>query len=346
MRVLFLPDHTDGNPYQRNLAGELSAEGVDVFLASGYPLSTVRTILRSRPEVVHVHWIAPFLVTDNLAVSLVKSFLFVVATLVAKLLGIKVVWTVHNLLHHDRQHPRLELWVRRLYARLADGIIVHCSAAKESVMRRYRLSSGRKVFVVPHGHYGQNYPDTVGRECARDELGLTRDQVTFLYFGQIRPYKQVPRLIEAFSELETDAQLVIAGKATDKSEAQRIRDMSRDEPRIELKLGYVPDEDLQTYLNASDVLVLPHRDVLTSGSAILGMTFQKPVVGPRTGCLPELLDEQDELLYDPDTGSLTAAMRRALDAELAEIGQQNNRRVMAYEWDAISTKTREVYEGI
>ncbi|MEZ4597387.1 MAG: glycosyltransferase [Chloroflexota bacterium] len=50
--------------------------------------------------------------------------------------------------------------------------------------------------------------------------------------------------------------------------------------------GNVPDDRMQVFLRAADVMVLPYRDVLTSGSAILAMTFGLPVVAPRIGCLP------------------------------------------------------------
>lgn len=345
MRVLFIPDYTDGNPYQRELADGLSADGVDVSLASGYPLSTLRGILRSRPDVIHLHWIAPFLVTESVFVSLLKSVVFVQATLAAKLLGIDIVWTVHNLLDHERRHPGLELFVRRLYARLSDGIIVHCSAAENAVVDRYRLPSDEKTFVIPHGHYDASYENTVGGDRAREELGLHPDATTFLYLGQIRPYKQVPRLVDAFSEMpQEDVRLIVAGKPTDEAEARRVRARSRADERITTEFGYIPDRSLQLYFNAADVVVLPFRNVLTSGSTILGMTFEKPIVGPRVGCLPELLEGQRELLYEPETGSLVDAMERATEADLDAIGERNRRRVMEFEWNDISAATRRVYE--
>lgn len=345
MRVLFLPDHTDGNPYQRKLAEGLVAEGIDVSLASGYPLSTLRTILRSRPDVVHVHWIAPFLISGSLPASLLKSIVFLQATLLAKALGIDIVWTVHNILDHDRRQPRFELFARRVYARLSDAIIVHCAAAEETVVRRYGLTSREKTTVVPHGHYGSSYEDDIDRATARERLGLDPEAITFLYLGQIRPYKQVPRLVDAFGELpDEDVRLVVAGKPTDEAEARRTEVKSRDDGRITTEFGYIPDESLQVYLNAADAVVLPYRNILTSGSAILAMTFGKPVVGPRVGCLTGLLDQQDELLYDPETDSLADVLRRAADADLATLGEQNRQHVMELDWDEISSATRDIYD--
>jgi len=48
-------------------------------------------------------------------------------------------------------------------------------------------------------------------------------------------------------------------------------------------------------------MVLPYRQILTSGSAMLGMSFGKPVIAPAIGGLPEVCPkEARSLLYDPD----------------------------------------------
>jgi len=346
MRVLFFP-HMDGNPYQRNLVSGLSKAGVDVSLASGYPLSTLETLLKSRPDVIHVHWIAPYLVNERLSISLVKSVVFIQATVVAKLLGMDVVWTVHNMLDHERRQPELELKVRRIYARMVDKIIVHCSAAQTSAVERYNLPSAEKTVVVPHGHYDDSYENTISQRRARDRLNLDHDPTTFLYLGRIRPYKQVPRLVEQFAEMpETDIRLVVAGNPTTQTEVRKMESTCRDDDRITTRFEFIPDEQMQVYLNAADAIVLPYRDVLTSGSAILGMTFGKPVVGPRVGCLPELLDGQPELLYDPDVDSLADSMRRAMTADLDAIGEQNRKQILEFGWKDIGSATADVYANL
>lgn len=346
MRVLFFP-HMEGNPYQEKLAAGLSEAGVDVSLASGYPVSTIRTFLRTRPNVIHVHWIAPYLVNERLSISLVKSMVFLQATLVAKLLGTDIVWTVHNVLDHERRQPDLELTVRQIYARLVDAIIVHCSAAEETVVRRYNLPSKAKTFVVPHGHYDDSYENTVSQRQARDRLGLDQDVTTFLYFGRIRPYKQVPRLVEEFAGMEgEDIRLVVAGNPTDETEVQRMQLTCREDDRITTRFEFIADEEMQVYLNAANAIVLPYRDILTSGSAILGMSFRKPIIGPCVGCLPELLDEQPELLYDPDVDSLADAMGQGRTADLDAIGERNRQRILEFEWDEIGSATGAVYDQL
>lgn len=345
MDIVFLPDHTAGNPYQRCLANGIEDADTNVAIASGYPLDTLKTILWTRPDVIHLHWISPFIISNTLFGSLVRSVVLLIATLAAKSVGISVVWTVHNVLDHERRYPRLDLGVRTLYARIADRMLVHCPAAVDTIRDRYQVPQETHISVVPHGHYDECYPNEHSQQAARDELGVDEDAFVFLSIGQIRPYKQIPRLIEAFRDLSNEkARLIIAGKPTDPSEAERIRTASSQADRIRSDLEFIPEDAIELYLNAADVLVLPYKDILTSGSAILGMTFGNPVIGPERGCLPGLLDMQHELLYDGQVDSLRETMATAQGIDTDAIGQSNRQRVLGYDWETVSKKTRSVYE--
>ena len=43
---------------------------------------------------------------------------------------------------------------------------------------------------------------------------------------------------------------------------------------------FVPDGEVQHYLLAADAVVLPFKEILTSGSAMLALSFGRPVVAP------------------------------------------------------------------
>jgi glycosyltransferase involved in cell wall biosynthesis len=152
-------------------------------------------------------------------------------------------------------------------------------------------------------------------------------------------------LVEAFDEVEdSDARLLVVGKPTDEREAERIERLASGRSRVQTEFRFVPENEVQTYLNAADALVLPYQSILTSGTAVLGMSFGTPVVGPATGCIPEYLDEQLELLYDPERETVADAMGRATTADLADIGERNRAKAMTFRWDDIAQTTSAVYE--
>jgi beta-1,4-mannosyltransferase len=53
----------------------------------------------------------------------------------------------------------------------------------------------------------------------------------------------------------------------------------------------IPEDEMQLFLNAADLVVLPYRDVLNSGAALLALSFNTPVLTPDAGALPELREQ-------------------------------------------------------
>lgn len=343
-RVAVFP-HYDGNPYQRELVAGLRAAGLEVDLLSGRPVETLRGVLRGRPDVVHVHWISPYLVTDSLFVSLLMSTVFLTGVLALRLAGVDVVWTVHNMAEHERRHERLERFVTRRFARRCSAIIVHCGAARDAVRREFLGERDVPVVVVPHGHYLDAYENEVDRDTARAALGFGDDETVFLYLGYVRRYKGVDTLVEAFSRTtDPTNRLVVAGSPHDEAIRTEMLAAAAADDRITTDLRFVPEDEVQTYMNAADVVALPHVDVLTSGSAILAMSFGRALVAPTIGCLPETLAQQAELLHDPEA-DLTSVLERATRADLAAIGRRNLSAVAAVSWDEIGRRTAAVYRG-
>jgi len=349
MNVLFLPDGSFGNPYQRELANALKRQGVDVTLSNGIGHLPILGAIRAygKPDVLHLHWTHGFLVASSRVKTFIKAFRFLTELLIVKFLRIKIVWTVHNLVEHERRHPRLELLFNRILVHLYDQLIVHCLFAQEAVIQTYRLPDRlkAKVNVVPHGHYVDSYENQLSQEEARARLGLGEEKIVFLYFGQIRYYKGVFQLIDAFRKLESpQARLLIVGRPANEAIKTQVVEHAQSDSRILTFLRFVPDKEVQLYMNAADVVVLPYQDILTSGSALLAMSFGKAVIIPNIGCVAEALDSQAAFFYDPnEEEGLLKAMQQALKADLAAMGQHNIDRAKRFNWDKIAQKTVEVY---
>jgi glycosyltransferase involved in cell wall biosynthesis len=113
--------------------------------------------------------------------------------------------------------------------------------------------------------------------------------VVLTFVGQVRAYKGVPELARAFREVtHRDARLVIAGEARDTTEVALLRDAARRDPRLVLALERHSPEALGALVQASDAVVLPYRSVLNSGTAVLALSYGRPVVVPDTPVFAEL----------------------------------------------------------
>ena len=119
-------------------------------------------------------------------------------------------------------------------------------------------------------------------------LGLEESPAIVLFFGQIRPYKNIHELIRIFSRLSRgDARLLIVGRVANERIEREIRDIATDE-RVQLRLGLVSDDQLRLYLAAATLVVLPYREILNSGSALLCLTHARPLLIPDRGAMAEL----------------------------------------------------------
>jgi glycosyltransferase involved in cell wall biosynthesis len=196
---------------------------------------------------------------------------------------------------------------------------IHGSSAEADVLREFPAIAGRTV-LIQHGHWIGYYPNTVSCSAARSRLGLTEGEFVFLFVGLCKPYKNLEGLIRAFGRLPGNPVLVIAGKFQDATYEATIRTaVSHSGNRIVLHSGFVRHEDMQVYLRACNVLVTPYNEVLSSGSAILGLSFGRPVIAPAIGCLKDLIVEGCGFLYDPSRPEgLQDAMRAAMDLKFDE----------------------------
>lgn len=350
--VLTIP-YYDDNPYQRRLHESLREHGIEVqTVAQLSYLPLLPRVARERPDVLHLHWAHVLFVGRRPVFSVVLGLRLFFELAVCKVLGVSVVWTVHNTLHHERPQPRLELALRRLLVRYCDAIIVHGDQARNEIIDAYDLPPKltARVAVIPHGHYIGSFVDETSRTEAREALDLPSEDVVCLFFGNIRPYKQVGTLVETFGRLETTGvRLVIAGRLRSAVRTDLVS-RCREDDRVRTTFEFIPDDQVQTYMRAADVVVLPFSRVLTSGSVVLAMSFGKPVIAPRLGCIPETVAPVNDrsLLYAPDGDGLYERLRTvATDGgpNLSEIGRRNYERAREYDWNGIARCTHSVYRA-
>jgi beta-1,4-mannosyltransferase len=337
MTVWHLPE--DGvvrNPYGQLLVSSLEARGVRV-VSLGYRHLFALRALDGLPDAIHFQFIDVFVVPAGQVPALwrawLKGPLFLLQICLLRLAGCRIVWTVHNLGNHERRLAWVEWFFSLMFARLAHALVVHGEAAREAVMRAYRLRRDR-ITVVFHPNYDGAYPDHLTRDEARRRLGIEPATVVVLSLGPMRPYKGLPDAVRAFRSMEHRGPAVywIAGATPDAGVLAELRHDADATAGVILRPGHVAPADVETLLKACDVVALPYRRILTSGAAVLAMTYGRPCVAPRLGCLPEVLDDRGAFLYDPAIpGGLRDALTRAVSSPaLLSMGQHN--RACASDW--------------
>jgi glycosyltransferase involved in cell wall biosynthesis len=245
----------------------------------------------SRPDIIHVQ----FLPIVKFGVGIELWFLQIV-----RRLGIKVVYTVHNVLPQDTG-DRHRTRYRQIY-HLADRLICHDECARDRLIREFQVNPER-ISIIAHGPLLNSGPTNSG-DGVRKKLGIAADDCLVLWQGILRPYKGVSFLLEAWQRLHAEcprARLAIVGNG----EAGIVQDISNEvtglgiQSSVYLDFRFVSVAELADYYSAADVVVYPYREITTSGALMTGIGYGKAIVATRQPAFRQILhDEENALMVD------------------------------------------------
>lgn len=343
LRVLAYPAfRTRGrNPYNWLLYTHIAKAGVEV-----YECSRAR-LLAERYDLWHLHWPERVLNAPNVCRAVLRTAGLLALLRWMRWHGTKVVWTIHNLQAHEARYPRLERWLWRSFTAQVDGHISLSRAGQEVAQERFPPLRNAPGFVIPHGHYRDVYPVRMSQQAAREALGIQSAARVAAFVGQIRPYKNVRALITEFQRLaDADVILLIAGSPLDSQLRGELCKAARDDARVRLDLRFLSDAEIQVYVSAADMVVLPYREVLNSGSAVLALSLNRPILVPKVVAFAELQASVGEEWVSMYEGELTAshleqAFRWAIGSARAPTAP-----LQTMDWDRVADATVGAYISI
>jgi D-inositol-3-phosphate glycosyltransferase len=319
---------------------------------ASYYSKLIRYAATAKPRIFHILWNNRFETFDRTLLMLYYKFL-----------GKRIVLTAHNVNiamrdHNDSLLNRLTL---RIQYRLADHIFVHTEKMRSELIKSFGAREGQ-VTVIPFG-INNAVPNTdLTPSEARQRLGIRGSERTILFFGRIKPYKGLEYLIAALHQLLVqceDYRLIIVGSLDALNGEQynsKIREAIRDDVlggRALLRTEFIPDDEIEVYFKAADVLVLPYTHIYQSGVLVLGYSFGLPVLATDVGSLrDEILDGKTGFVFRPeDPADLTTTIERYFASDL--FANLNTRRreirdfaTKRHSWDVVGRMTMNVYANL
>ena len=119
-----------------------------------------------------------------------------------------------------------------------------------------------------------------------------------------------------------------------------------DTENIIFELRFIPNEEIADLILAVDVMVMPYKEITTSGSAILGLSFKKLIVMPNNDFIDEYFKDGMVVRYNPtDNNELKRAMKAALFLKNEEKSPDYEEVLKELEWSTIAEKIKMVYQG-
>ena len=313
-----------------------------------YYARLLRYAMRSRPAILHILWNNKFEYLDRTLLMLYY-----------KVFGKKIALTAHNVnqAKRDLQDSRLNRLTLKIQYSLADHFFVHTKKMKDELIQDFGVTE-RAVTVIRHPVNSAFQDTNLTSADAKRQLGIKNNEKAILFLGRIKPYKGIEHLLTAFQQLvKRDAtyRLIIAGEPHKGSEEyldeiRRIATRDFGEGEIFLKFQFIPDEMMELYLKAADVLALPHKDIFQSGVLFLAYSFGLPVVATDVGSFrEEIIEGETGFICKPgDAADLAGTLEtyflsgiyRDLGTRRQEIKDYANR---VHSWGTAAELTRTAY---
>ncbi len=284
-----------------------------------------RRALRGDYDVLHLHWPELLIRARTRRKRLSKRQAMRAVLLLASARRIPIVRTVHNL-HPHEIGSRAE---QRLLAAVDErtDVFIMLNPTTE-------LAAGRTRETILHGHYRDRFAE---HAHAAREAGLV------LYFGIIRPYKNVERLIDVYTERERPGtRLRIVGSPTAEL-GSRIAAAADRHGHVSARLAFVEDAELVREITASSLVVLPYAEMHNSGAALVALSLDRPILVPRSPSNTALQEEvggEWVMQYD---GDLTDAILSGAIEASARIAPTSRPSLDGRDWQEIGRRHRETY---
>lgn len=296
---------------------------IEPLLDSLNPLSWLRAarrIVELSPDLIVIQWWNPFFALP----------IGTVTRLIKRRLRAAVAFVCHNILPHEPVPGTLPL--TRFATALGDAFILHSEADRRHLLS-IRPAARTLLLPLPPG---RGFGRLLGKEEARERLGLKGH--VLLFFGLIRKYKGLPWLIDAMPQIleHLECTLLVVGEFYEgKQHCQdRIQSLGV-ASKIRIVDRFVPDEELNLYFSAADLVVLPYESATQSAIVPIAYAFERPVVATRVGGLPEAVREGETgLLVEPrNPAALAGAILRFYRDGLEERFRQRIRQRQAdFSW--------------
>ncbi len=299
----------------------------------------------------HIQWLNKFTHFDRMFLNIYY-----------KILGKKLIYTAHNVNAGVRNEKDtiLNRFTLKFMYKIVDHIIVHTNKMKHDLINDFKVREN-KVTVIPYGINDLVFKSDLTPRQARKKLNIDINERILLFFGIITPYKGIEYLLMALASQiakKNVMRLIIAGKI-DRTAGKYWQKIEKIIDQFDLydyiirKIEFIPDEDIEVYFKAADVLILPYKFIYQSGPLFLSYNFGLPVIATDVGSFSEdIMEGTTGFLCRPeDPEDLEKTINMYAHSDLYKNLKENREKIEKYasdkySWEKIGDKTLNLYKSI
>ena len=211
--------------------------------------------------------------------------------------GKKIVWNVHNKKPHEMQNAENVENMMKLLAQFSYKIVIHSHITIDVIKDICESDKNilSKIIFVPIPHYAGAHGNLLTTNS------LKNNKLKILFFGLIRPYKNIELLIKVFNDLNfDDMELSICGICINKEYEQNLLNLIDCNKSIRPDFRFIIDSEIPELLANNHILALPYstESSLNSSAIILAFSYARTVISPTIGTIDEISDKSLFFSYD------------------------------------------------
>ena len=249
-------------------------------------IGVANQIKKMKPDLVIIQWWHPYFAP---CYSILTGFLK----------NTKILFICHNVFPHER-FP-MDKFLTRMTLKHGDCYIVQSRQDEEDLKTIIKNPIYKRTV---HPTYNAFKMQNMSKEQAREKLKISNGEKVLLFFGFVREYKGLKHLIKAMpliqQKLDLVRLMVVGDFGDDKQSYLDLIQESHCEKTIDICDGYIPDQEVEKYFAACDLVVCPYESATQSGIIQIAYGFDKPVVATNVGGLPDVVaDKKTGYLVEP-----------------------------------------------
>ncbi len=265
----------------------------------------------------------------------------------------KVITTIHE--------PRKTISASRtsalFYTKLIDGlifavsdlIVVHMIESKALMKTAYGIGESR-LLVIPHGSFES--PVFQDKDACKLQLGM-KNKTVLTILGFVTPKKGHDLVVPLLPLMDANVQLVVAGGPQNSEDVAYVEKLKKQAEQYHVAdrvtfTGYL--QDLTCVLNATDIALLPYRNVTDSGILHLWIAQRVPTIASDLKAFKEVYNENHclELFESENPQDLLKKIRVLLsDPKQRDLLAEECRQMWnKTRWSSIAEKHVDAYNTV
>lgn len=231
-------------------------------------------------DIVYLNWVEDL---PDKRGGTIQSIFFMLLLPCLKLMGKKIVWTLHNKTSHSTKHQSMKKTLLRLLIKRCDLIITHASDGLNYIPEKI------PVAFLPHPT----------KPCYKSVSNTDLKVYDIIIWGAVTEYKGIDTFLLYLIEnrLISKYRILIAGRVDGPRLKESLESIAQENNNVTLLNRFIAEQELIDLIGKSRLILFSYhsKSVLSSGALMDSLRFKTTIVGPNVGAFNDL--SKDGLIY-------------------------------------------------